>query len=218
MLPDGEHGVNNCVSIDNVASFPEYTFFVHVQANFPGTFEIGTKPTCFLRGRAGIFGVLTEDLSKIVKLSPDDEQFGDWPSQGSNPPLFYVAPRFSVDLPSSLPDTGRTAKIDYLIHVRDIGIGQGNKSSFKYLSASIVNTSYFDTEGNRVDEFDHLASLASGVDNSLVNDTILPNPPAFTTTESSELVSSTSPLALIWIVIVCMGACVLAIGIKTWKK
>jgi len=217
MVPDNTHPVDNCVSIDASQKY-EGNYFIYADYKFPGSTYLSSNPiACGFAGEGQLF-LVTAELSKgetvaEPNLDPlktearDSETYGNWPKDPRNA-QYIVWSDLNITFDAFVSDIDRTVRTYTQIYVDSVENGK--------VTAHIADRLAFDKDGNII--------VPPGAKQLVGQETGT----AFVPTDDSASLRSivatykipptTSPFALMWIVIVCMGACILAIGIKAWKK
>ena len=225
MIPDNTHIVATSLAIENATAYPDYQFYAvssdgDAEIKFDGNnfFKFWEKTD---RSRLELIAVLKTNVAKIktIPWTCDGAGCGNpnpwWTISENKNLIIHSYNVIYVDniIPDLYPIT--SMKLTYHIDSLDASAKTTEQGIKMHLASSVM----YDKAGALITS--EASKPAISTDQIMAGVPALPAP--FDNGNDGRVILSSpavamSPFALIWIVIVCMGAIVLALTIKTWKK
>ncbi|MFA5945325.1 MAG: hypothetical protein WC802_00230 [Patescibacteria group bacterium] len=233
IAPDpGTHEWSTHAMFDNLADYPRYDVYVSENWRFGPSLVLASDAVAPTPEQAlgtghpssegtPFIAVKQSNQAKIFHQDDPGQEHGDlWDILPENQQYFIkaVVTGQGADMSKetlmngSLPDSNHTNYIAYVYHIDSL-----TDTAF---TVHFVSESRLDKTGVLISG-PNLSKASISTDQIIAGVPALPAP--FDNGNNGRVIVASpavamSPFALIWIVIVCMGAIILALAIKTWKK
>lgn len=142
VLPDGYHSIDNCVAIDNIASYPGYDFWLTgTSRGYGAVKQIQSGQTCELGSiRGEVIAIRKTDWPKVRNaVKQEDAETYTWANDPANKALLIDSNQ-NVSFESSVPNTDPTVQKQMVLHVDAITGGK--------MAMHVVRTVARDGSGN----------------------------------------------------------------------
>ncbi len=124
IAPDNTHPINNCIGVENIANYPEYTFawtitgFQNIESSRRIT---DAEPVCGASGTYVLFAIKKDNLDKITYSKDDPKAEGgnpakQWIQDPRNADLF-ISSNYKIEFQGNVPDTNSTIKRLFSVHI-----------------------------------------------------------------------------------------------------
>lgn len=225
MLPDNAHGVTSCVWINNLASFPDYTFILAGSYRYASAEKVEARELCGLAGDREVLAIKNVNLNKIQHNYQGEDE-GNWPQDPANAP--YII-RSGVQLSfggSYLLDTDPTREIHQVVHIDGVSsttlrvhvakitkMDQNGVIRIEYLSLpSSTSTATSSTSSTNQEV------LPIRVMSQASTDPVVPVVPAAPSSVQPMIVYRDSTNYYLIVVVTILGLLGLGLMTRAWKK
>lgn len=123
LLPDNMHGITNCVTVSNIADYPDYDFVWKIDGyrGIPASEKItSSDAVCDVGGSYTLLAIKKTDWSKVVYKTGTADESGDpadqWVQDSRNANLF-IASNYTVGFERFASDTTDIKKTYTTVHI-----------------------------------------------------------------------------------------------------